>query len=101
MAVSYGQNAQFDSAIYLGRKAADISGRILGETHRDYLNSLNGLADLCIDAHQYDSAKKILLQLIAVRKKLLGEEHADYATSLYSLGNLYMAVKNFDSAGLL
>ena len=69
--------------------AAAIRKKMLGETHPDYLLTLDNLAALYINTNAYEKAESLLLQVLAGRKKVLGEDHADFGVSLNNLGALY------------
>ena len=73
----------------------------LGESHRDYAQSLNDLAYLYFEQGRYDEAEPLYIQALQLNKQLLGVNHSSTATSLNNLAYLYFAKGRYDEAETL
>jgi CHAT domain-containing protein/Tfp pilus assembly protein PilF len=80
-----GQDAK---AAPLYRQALSIRKEVLGEKHRDYATSLNGLALLYHSMGDHKQALPLFQQALAICKEVLGQKHPSYANILHNLASL-------------
>ena len=71
---------------------------ILGPSHPDTLNSMNGLASLYYSQGKYDEAEPLYVECLALRKAILGTSHPYTLTSMNNLAGLYDSQGKYDQA---
>ena len=71
-------------------RAYELRRRVLGETHRDTLASMNSLGAIYRDLAKYDQAGALLNKALELRRRALGEEDPDTLASISDLAALYV-----------
>jgi len=66
-----------------------------GEKSRAYAQSLDGLAQMYFQMHDYARAETLYQQAVSIKKEVLGERHPDYALSINNLAGVYDAIGDF------
>jgi hypothetical protein len=69
--------------------ALELRRRVLGETHRDTLYTMNNLAQLYRLQGKYAQAEPLFDTVLEVRRRVLGEEHRDTLEAMNNLAALY------------
>ena len=82
-------------------RAVDVRRRLLGERHRDTLESLNWLANVLQGQGKYSQAERIRANILGVQQRALGEKHRDTLSSMNSLASVYRLEGKNDQAGEL
>ena len=85
-------------AIELEEKCYALQKEVLGETHRDTLNSLNQLIDIYIDLDQYEQALSYCLKAYEIEEKLFGEKDKTFINTLSQLALIYFQLANYKEA---
>jgi CHAT domain-containing protein/Tfp pilus assembly protein PilF len=83
------REGKYDEAIPLAERAVALREKALGAEHLDVARSLNDLAVLYYNKHDYSHAEPLLLRALSIREKVLGPEHRTVASSLHNLAVLY------------
>jgi tetratricopeptide (TPR) repeat protein len=96
--VSLWQRGRWRDALPLARRAREVRLEILGEKHRDSIESTVNLASLYRDMGDYRKALPLIEQTRDLSRKLLGEQHPDYPNSLDNLAQLYQAMGDYRKA---
>jgi hypothetical protein len=89
---------EYDRALPLFEECLAKRMRVLGENHRDTLDSLNNVAEVLKHKGECDRALPLLSQCLAMRKCALGEDHLDTLESLNNLAGLLCRTGALDHA---
>lgn len=79
-------------------KAYALRKAVLGEQHRETLESLNILAIVAHDQGNYDEAELLHRQCLETRKRILSETHPETINSLNELGNVFLGQGKYEEA---
>ena len=90
-------NAKYDAAEPLFRRALDISERVLGKDHPETATSLNSLAKLLVVKGDFAGAEPLFRRALDIDERVLGKDTPNTAVSLNDLAKLF-AIKG-DYAG--
>jgi hypothetical protein len=74
--VFYGKG-EYERALPLLEECLEKRKRVLGQDHRDTLESLNNLAQLLQSKGEYERALPLFEECLATRKRVLGEDHPE------------------------
>ncbi len=94
----YVAQGDFARAEPLFQQEMDIRRNIQGESHPEFVGTLNNLATMYKDQGDLAKAEPLFRQTLEIRKEILGERHPDYAASLNNLATLYYAQGDFSRA---
>ncbi|KAJ3113986.1 Kinesin light chain 3 [Phlyctochytrium bullatum] len=89
LASLYEKQGVLDKAEPLQVDCLEKRKRILGEEHRDTLNSMSNLAGLYLSQGLFDKAEPLLLAGLKGERRLLGYDHPDTFISANDLATLY------------
>ena len=92
------ENGNYEQAIELLQKVIPSLKKILGESHEEYLISLENLCVYNAYAENYDEAIDIIKKVIKIKKTKLGEKHTEYASSLQLLAFIYGNINKYQEA---
>ena len=81
--------ADYARAELLDRQVLAMERRVLGESDRLTLDTMNNLAAVLTREAKYGPAEELYRQLIAVKQRVLGADHPDTLASRNGLGVLY------------
>lgn len=81
---SFGRTAK----MFLTR-SLEMRQRVLGPEHPDCAQSLNNLAALHCECHEYESAEDLYEQALDIRKRALAPDHPSLAYTIKHLAILY------------
>ena len=101
LADMYQNQARYDEAEPLFRRALAIYEKQLGAEHPNVAVVLNNLAFLYNNQARYAEAESLYYRALKIREKQLGVEHADVAQSLNNLAFLYDSQARYAEAELL
>ncbi len=82
-------------------RAVDVRRRLLGERHKDTLESLGWLANVLQEQGKYAKAEAIRTNILGVQERVLGEAHRDTLSSMNHLASVYRSEGKNDKAGEL
>jgi non-specific serine/threonine protein kinase/serine/threonine-protein kinase len=82
-------------------RAVDVRRRLLGERHKDTLESLNWLANVLQEQGKYAQAEAIRANILEVQQRVVGEEHPDTLSSMNHLASVYRSEGKNDKASEL
>ena len=98
----YLEEAKYEQAEPLLKRALAIQEKVLGHEHPDTANSLNHLAILYSGAQgKLDDTELLNKQSLTTREQVVEPEHSDVINSLYKRATLYHEQNNYDEAELL
>ena len=92
------QKGKYDEAISPVERAIAIREKVLGADHVKVAESLNLLAIIYDDKHEYAKAEPLNVRALTIREKTLGPDHPDVARSLFNLAWLYKVKQEFAKA---
>jgi CHAT domain-containing protein len=92
------QRGRSRDALPLARRVLEVRVEILGEKHRDSIDSKLNLAELYRVMGDYPKALPLVEQALALHKKVSGEQHPRYARSLHNLAWLYQDMGDYHKA---
>ena len=99
LAELYRVTGRLDLADHLLNQALDAWRAGVGENNPGWATTVNNLALLCTDRHDWARAEELFLEVIEYRRAVLGEQHgAPGATSLDTLARLYHATGRYSEA---
>ncbi len=82
-------------------RAVDIRRRLLGEQHKDTLESLNWLANVLQEQGKYPQAEALRANILAVQRRVLGDQHKETLASMNSLASVYRSEGKYTQAEAL
>lgn len=94
----YFKTGEYKKGIIVGEKAIDAAKLEFGETHPNYVTSLNNLAVLFQASGQYEEAEPLFIVALETWKKIRGDSSTDYALSLNNLATLYQIMGQYEKA---
>lgn len=97
-AINANNNAQYEKAAELYKKALEITEKTIGKEHPDYAIHLNNLASVYYLQGNYEEAVEIYKQAIEIGEKTIGKEHPEYAIRLNNLAGVYRSQGKYDEA---
>jgi CHAT domain-containing protein/Tfp pilus assembly protein PilF len=89
------QKGRYNDALPVAQRALAIRERVLGADQPMIADSLNQIAVLLDDTHDYAHAEAPNLRALAIREKALGADHPAVARSLYNLAWLAKVKQDF------
>jgi tetratricopeptide (TPR) repeat protein len=92
------QQGKYKEAEPLCIKCYDKMKKLLGDTDRNTLRSLNTLAALYESQGRYEEAEPLCLECLDKRKAVLGETHPDTFQSLNNVALLYFSQGRYEEA---
>jgi len=101
LAIVYDENAKYQKAEPLHKRALAIREKAFGPVHPDVATSLNNLAGLRKAQGKYADAETLYERALAIREKALAPDHPHVAASLNDLARLYRTQKQYAKAELL
>jgi tetratricopeptide (TPR) repeat protein len=99
--ISLSQQAQYDRAVVVAKKALDVAEQTMGPNHPSVARSLNNLAEVYRAQGQYAQAEPLYQRSLAIREKALGTNHPDVVASLQNLAALYRVTRRTAEAETL
>jgi len=90
MGNTYTELGQYPQAEQQLERAFDLRHRILGDEHRDTLDTLNDLALLYFEQGKYAQAEPLSSKVLEIERRVLGEEHPDTLEAMGNLATLYL-----------
>jgi hypothetical protein len=88
-ALTLQREGKLDEARRITEKVLKKTQQLLGPEHPDTLMTLNNLARLCIEQHEFGVAKEMLERALAGEAKALGAEGYD---AQFSLSNMALVL---------
>jgi tetratricopeptide (TPR) repeat protein len=79
-------------------RALDLRRRVLGEKHRDTLETINYLAELYWYTGKYRRAEALFSTVLEGRRRALGREHPDTVATMANLARVYFDQGNYAQA---
>jgi tetratricopeptide (TPR) repeat protein len=70
-------------------RALELQRPVLGEEHPSSLDTINAIAELCLDQGKYEEAEPLFINTLEIRRRVLGEEHPDTLSTMNGLAALY------------
>jgi tetratricopeptide (TPR) repeat protein len=94
----YWKMCNWQWAMRLWQKEANMSKRMLGSEHVDTLTSMDNLALTYQDLGEYQKAEGLHLQVLEARKRVLGPEHGHTLISMNNLAKTYHDLGEYQKA---
>jgi tetratricopeptide (TPR) repeat protein/tRNA A-37 threonylcarbamoyl transferase component Bud32 len=82
-------------------RAVDVRRRLLGEQHKDTLESLNSLANVLQEQGRYPQAEALNTEILAIERRTLGDQHRDTLSGMNSLASVFRSEGKYDPAAAL
>ncbi len=98
IAGSLGKLGLFEQAMAPQREALDIRRRMLGDQHRDTMESLNRTAALLLDLERPDDAEPFIREALAKCPHLLGDDDPETVAAIVAMGRLHKARRELTQA---
>jgi serine/threonine protein kinase/tetratricopeptide (TPR) repeat protein len=89
LGLSYFSMSEFEKSLEQLRAALEMRRQILGENHRDTLETAHRLGDILVSMWQHGEAEEILRDVVERRRRTLGPDHPD---ALWSAARLTAAL---------
>jgi tetratricopeptide (TPR) repeat protein/CHAT domain-containing protein len=81
--------AQFDSALVLAKRALEITEREYGKEDTSVADALMNIGDAYLGQSKYNDAEPYYQRALRIREQALGPDHPDVASTLNNLALLY------------
>jgi tetratricopeptide (TPR) repeat protein len=98
IAVVYYENAAYQKAEPLMRRALEIDEKSFGKDHPEVATDLNNLAQLLKDTNRLKEAEPLMRRVVEIVEKSLGPDHPNVATALNNLALLLQATNRLTEA---
>ncbi len=92
------QGEKWESAEKAGQDLLEVNRKMFGEKSIEYLESLLGLAKVCLNSHNYDKSKALFVEGLKLRKAEVGKESVEYASSLETVALTYRRMGDYQGA---
>jgi tetratricopeptide (TPR) repeat protein len=92
----YQGDAEVAAAAY--QRAYEARVELSGDTHPKAEESLNGLAAVAFQRHQYQRAETAWLKVMEIQRRVLGAHHPDLAKVMNNLGRLWLEQRRYAEA---
>jgi tetratricopeptide (TPR) repeat protein len=82
-------------------RAVDVRRRLLGEQHKDTLESLSWLANVLQEQGRYSQAEALHTDILAIQRRTLGEQHRETLSGMNSLASVFRSEGKYSQAAAL
>jgi len=89
---------RYEAAESLYLEALSIRSKSPGKESREYANTLNSLAGLCLKTGRYQDAETLYREVLTILEKVGGKRNAEYAKPLSNMARLYADMGRYDAA---
>ena len=101
LAINLNAMGRYDDAEPLFRKALEVKGTALGDSHPEVAEGYLGLGTCLLDQGRYAAAEALFRKALDVNRKALGEGHPGTAKSYYWLAGALLKLGRYTEAETL
>lgn len=98
LATVYSQMDDFRNALPLYEEAAEITGRVFGETHAEYAYALHNLATACTLLGDFTKAEPLHKKALEIKRTTVAEKDPSLVIFLNNLGRCYKEIGELSRA---